>query len=112
MHTMRYVLWLALTTRCAWHAQARAHVLLKAKEAELKAAREAGAAVGAHEAELAAAQAAATEAQAACTAVRPLTECSLSASVIVAVQLQRVKQRRTNVRRNTTSPICCLLCPC
>jgi hypothetical protein len=50
-------------------SQARAHVLLKAKEAELRAARETGAASEAHQAELAAAKAALADAQAAVDAV-------------------------------------------
>ena len=54
-------------------AQARAHVLLKGKEAELRAARESGAASEAHQAELAAAKAALAEAQATADAVRLTT---------------------------------------
>lgn len=53
--------------------QARAHVLLKAKEAEIKTARAAGAASDAHLAELQEARAARADAEAACEAVRALT---------------------------------------
>ena len=59
----------ALTTS-AWCLQARAHVLLKAKETELRVARETGAASETHQAELAAAKAALAEAHAAAEAVR------------------------------------------
>ena len=59
-----------LLTAAVEALQARAHVLLKAKEAELRVARETGAASEAHQAELAAAKAALADAQAAVDAVR------------------------------------------
>ena len=64
-------------------AQARAHVLLKGKEAELRAARESGTASDAHQAELAAAKAALVDAQAAADEVRLVGRSALLPAVIV-----------------------------